>query len=103
MQARGRLCVFRFVISMLLGLAAAASAETDPGRRGGPASAGGPASGLGDDYSALFRAARARFMEVDSVSGGVVGEEGKGLGPTFNANAAPPVTRSPTPAAAART
>jgi CxxC motif-containing protein (DUF1111 family) len=34
----------------------------------------------------FFTAARARFNEVDSVSGAVTGENGLGLGPTFNGN-----------------
>jgi CxxC motif-containing protein (DUF1111 family) len=74
------------VAPVLLGFAAGAVAQSDPGPRGGPASAGGAASGLGADYTALFTAAREKFAEIDSVSGAVAGEEGKGLGPTFNAN-----------------
>ena len=58
----------------------------DPGPRGGAASAGGPLSGLSTDEQNFFNEARAVFGEVDSVSGGVAGEEGSGLGPTFNAN-----------------
>jgi len=34
----------------------------------------------------LFSQALARFREVDSVSGGIAGESGVGLGPTFKAN-----------------
>jgi CxxC motif-containing protein (DUF1111 family) len=48
----------------------------DPGPRGGPAGAGGPLAGLDADELAFFAAARAVFMETDSVS--------KGLGPRFN-------------------
>jgi CxxC motif-containing protein (DUF1111 family) len=70
----------------LLWVATAATAQTDPGPRGGSANAGGPADNLGADYTALFTAARERFKEIDSVSGGIAGEAGVGLGPTFNAN-----------------
>jgi CxxC motif-containing protein (DUF1111 family) len=85
MQAHGRYSC-PLVLALLLGVASAASAQTDPGPRGGPANAGGAAPGLGADYTNLFTAARARFQEIDSVSGGVAGENGNGLGPTFNAN-----------------
>jgi CxxC motif-containing protein (DUF1111 family) len=34
----------------------------------------------------VYSAAQAVFLEVDSVSGTLVGEAGKGLGPTFNGN-----------------
>jgi CxxC motif-containing protein (DUF1111 family) len=63
----------------------------DPGVRGGPAGAGGPLPGLGAKERYYFKAARARFEAVDSVSGtindapaGVL--SGGGLGPRFNLN-----------------
>ena len=58
----------------------------DPGPRGGPPGAGGPLSGLSADEVNFFLEAKEVFKEVDSVSGAVAGEEGSGLGPTFNAN-----------------
>src|SRR5689334_14224898 len=58
----------------------------DPGPRAGDAGAGGPLGGLSPDEIDFFFQAREVFQEVDSVSGGVAGEEGSGLGPTFNAN-----------------
>ena len=58
----------------------------DPGPRGAPAGAGGPFVGLSANETAFFSAAKERFKEIDSVSGGVAGEAGVGLGPTFNAN-----------------
>jgi hypothetical protein len=61
-------------------------AQSDPGPRGGAAGAGGPFSGLGAQEKAVFTAAQGVFEEVDSVSGTVPGENGVGLGPTFNAN-----------------
>ena len=63
-----------------------ALAQTDPGPRAGPANAGGPLANLPADRLALFTAARNTFLEVDSVAGGVSGEVGTGLGPSFNAN-----------------
>jgi CxxC motif-containing protein (DUF1111 family) len=58
----------------------------DPGPRGGPPGAGGPLPGLGTAVLNFFNAALSRFQEVDSVSGGIRGEPGVGLGPRFNAN-----------------
>ena len=58
----------------------------DPGVRGGAAGAGGPLAGLGSTYGDFFTSALGRFQEVDSVSGTVANEEGKGLGPRFNSN-----------------
>jgi CxxC motif-containing protein (DUF1111 family) len=63
-----------------------AFAQHDPGVRGGPAGAGGPLPGLSANEVAFFTAAKARFQEIDSVSGTVAGESGVGLGPGFNAN-----------------
>ena len=73
------LCAVYFGVATLEG-------QIDPGPRGGAANAGGPAAGLGSDFTSLFFAARTRFQKIDSVSGGVVGENGVGLGPAFNAN-----------------
>jgi CxxC motif-containing protein (DUF1111 family) len=64
-----------------------AVAAADPGPRAGQAGAGSPLPGLTTQELALFVGAQTAFEEVDSVSGdGVNGEEGKGLGPTFNGN-----------------
>jgi CxxC motif-containing protein (DUF1111 family) len=84
MPAHARL--FHSFALIVLVWSAGAAAQTDPGPRGGPANAGGAAPGLGTDYTNLFTAARARFREIDSVSGGIAGEAGSGLGPSFNAN-----------------
>src|SRR5437764_1287802 len=73
-----------FCLSMALPVIA--WAQTDPGPRPGAAGAGGPFPGLSASEIAFFNAARGVFEEIDSVSGGVAGEEGIGLGPTFNAN-----------------
>jgi CxxC motif-containing protein (DUF1111 family) len=58
----------------------------DPGVRGGAAGAGGPLPELNAGEKAFFAASRDVFQEIDSVSGTIAGEEGKGLGPRFNMN-----------------
>src|SRR3954463_13835415 len=77
------LCLAAF---FFLGSIGAAQAQVDPGPRPGAANAGGALAGIGADLTSFFTAAREVFQEIDSVSGGVVGEDGSGLGPTFNAN-----------------
>jgi CxxC motif-containing protein (DUF1111 family) len=61
-------------------------AQSDPGPRGGAAAAGGFYPALGAGEQAMFTQAMQAFMEVDSVSGGVEGEDSTGLGPGFNGN-----------------
>ncbi len=61
-------------------------AQTDPGPRPGPAAAGSFYPTLNANEQAFFNQAQLRFQEVDSVSGGIAGESGSGLGPTFNGN-----------------
>src|SRR5258708_26066559 len=78
-------------------------AQTDPGPRGGAASAGGAFAALSANEKAFFTAALAVFREVDSVSGTITGEPGVGLGPTFNMNScsgchAQPATGGTSPA-----
>ncbi|HKV39873.1 MAG TPA: di-heme oxidoredictase family protein [Blastocatellia bacterium] len=68
------------------GVLNAQSGAHDPGPRSGPANAGGPFPALNANEQAFFAAAKARFAEIDSVSGTVPGEDGVGLGPTFNGN-----------------
>src|SRR5882757_36649 len=58
----------------------------DPGPRGGSPNAGGAAPGLSGDEITFFNSARNHFLQVYSVSGGIAGEEGSGLGPMFNGN-----------------
>ena len=58
----------------------------DPGARSGGADAGGPLSGLSSAEWNFFSAASRVFQEVDSVSGTLAGEDGRGLGPRFNSN-----------------
>jgi CxxC motif-containing protein (DUF1111 family) len=54
----------------------------DPGVRGGPATAGGPLNGLTTDETNFFNDGLARFLVVESVTGGA----NNGLGPRFNSN-----------------
>jgi CxxC motif-containing protein (DUF1111 family) len=63
-----------------------ARTQHDPGPRSGAAGAGGAYSSLNSDEQNLFNQARQVFAEVDSVSGSIPGEDGVGLGPTFNGN-----------------
>jgi len=62
------------------------SAQNDPGPRSGPAGAGSFYPTLNSNEQALFNEALEDFKEVDSVTGSLPGEEGKGLGPAFNGN-----------------
>jgi len=73
-------------LCLMLGGAGGVLAQSDPGPRGGTRGAGGGFSGLNTNERNFFSAARDRFKEIDSVSGGIAGEAGVGLGPTFNAN-----------------
>ena len=70
-------------VSSALGTAMQAK---DPGVRGGAPAAGGPLPNLTSSYADFFTAALNRFQEVDSVSGTVPNENGRGLGPRFNSN-----------------
>jgi CxxC motif-containing protein (DUF1111 family) len=82
-------------------LAAAAAAHAresvDPGPRRGAVGAGGPYPTLNSDERAFFTAALGVFKEVDSVSGDITGESGKGLGPTFNSNGCASCHAEPAP------
>jgi len=61
-------------------------AQTDPGPRGGPPSAGAPLPGLTAGELAYFTDGLSRFREVDSVTGTQPGATSNGLGPRFNLN-----------------
>jgi len=73
-------------VAASLVLTGTALAQTDPGPRQGPGSVGGPLRGLDQNELNFFNAALNRFREIDSVSGGIAGETGSGLGPGFNFN-----------------
>jgi len=62
------------------------AAQSDPGPRSGPPGAGSFFSTLNSNEQGFFLQAVERFQEVDSVSGSIAGEDGSGLGPTFNGN-----------------
>jgi CxxC motif-containing protein (DUF1111 family) len=66
----------------LFTLGLAAFAQPDPGPRPGPAAAGGALTNLTANELASFTAGKARFGEIDSVSGTLAA--GSGLGPRFN-------------------
>jgi CxxC motif-containing protein (DUF1111 family) len=80
------IAVYLCAVGLHVGNLRAQISAVDPGPRPGPANAGGPAAGLGTDWTMLFNAARVRFQTIYSVSGGVTGEGGTGLGPAFNGN-----------------
>ena len=61
-------------------------AQQDPGPRGAQSAAGSFYSALSPSEQSDFAEALNAFMEVDSVSGTIKGEDGAGLGPTFNGN-----------------
>src|SRR5882672_5187165 len=62
------------------------TAQTDSGPRGGVAGAGGYYPALNSKEQAIFSQTLTVFKEIDSVSGTVPGEDGTGLGPSFNGN-----------------
>jgi CxxC motif-containing protein (DUF1111 family) len=57
----------------------------DPGVRAGSVGAGLPLPNLSGSQLQYFNDGFDRFVEIDSVSGTVTGEPGRGLGPGFNA------------------
>jgi CxxC motif-containing protein (DUF1111 family) len=67
-------------------MACALYAQTDPGVRPGAPGVGGAFPGLSPAEATFFQSSLIVFSEVDSVSGTVPGEGGKGLGPVFNGN-----------------
>ncbi|MGC2173254.1 MAG: di-heme oxidoredictase family protein [Candidatus Sulfotelmatobacter sp.] len=71
-------------------------AQTDPGPRSGAAAAGSFYPTLNSNEQAFFNQAQLRFQEVDSVSGGIAGESGSGLGPTYNGNSCAQCHAQPT-------
>ncbi len=76
---------FRILCPAVLAVALA-SAQVDPGPRGGAAGAGSFFTTLSMSEQMQFSDAQSRFEQVNSVSGNIAGESGSGLGPTFNGN-----------------
>jgi CxxC motif-containing protein (DUF1111 family) len=62
------------------------SSAKDPGPRASAVNAGQPLASLTPSQLIFFQDGLARFQQVDSVSGNVAGEPGKGLGPGYNSN-----------------
>src|SRR5882762_2701160 len=60
----------------------AARGPVDPGVRGGAPGAGTPLDGLTADETAFFQNGLAKFLDIESVTGG----QNNGLGPRFNSN-----------------
>ncbi len=85
MEHRKVLAVVGLALTVILNTRTV-EAQRDPGPRKGAAGAGDFLPNLSDSEKAFFNAAIVDFMEVDSVSGSIPGEEGSGLGPTFNGN-----------------
>ena len=75
-----------FCLVAVLSATRTLSAQNDPGPRTGAAAAGSFYSLLNANEQAFFNQALQRFQEIDSVSGGIAGETGSGLGPAFNGN-----------------
>ena len=79
---------FALIVVLVFLVTVSLLAQTDPGVRGGGAAAGSALpSVLANNPATIlnfFNDARARFLEIDSVSGTVAGENGVGLGPRFN-------------------
>ena len=77
------------LLAVLLLLALPLSGQVDPGPRGGTPDAGGPLASVAanNPFKILdfFLNAEARFKEINSVSGTIVGAPDGGLGPRFNA------------------
>ena len=77
---------FRLTTGMVISGLAIAGAITkgpvDPGVRQGASNAGQPLPGLATDETAFFQDGAARFVEIETVSGG----PNIGLGPRFNGN-----------------
>jgi len=94
LRAAGRALTLALVAIPLAGAALAQGLKlpphsvgpVDPGPRGGAPGAGGPLPGLDATEQQFFAAVANRFLEVDSVTGQIAGEDGVGLGPRFNLN-----------------
>jgi CxxC motif-containing protein (DUF1111 family) len=103
MKCRNRMATVSLSLSLSLSLFALAAssisplhAQNDPGPRPGPAAAGSFYPTLNSNEQGFFGQAQMRFQEVDSVSGGIAGETGVGLGPTFNGNSCAQCHAQPT-------
>src|SRR5271166_2719001 len=101
MKCRNKVATVSLSLSLSLFALAAISisplhAQNDPGPRPGPAATGSFYPTLNSHEQGFFGQAQLRFQEVDSVSGGIPGETGVGLGPTFNGNSCAQCHAQPT-------
>jgi len=83
-------------LALLLVTSVELQSQNDPGPRSGPPAAGSFYPTLNANEQGLFIQALQRFQEIDSVSGGIAGEDGSGLGPTFNGNSCAQCHAQPT-------
>jgi CxxC motif-containing protein (DUF1111 family) len=72
-----------------------AAGVKDPGVRAVAIGAGGAIAGLTPAELQFFQNGLARFIEIDSVSGNMSGEPGRGLGPGYNSNSCSSCHASP--------
>jgi CxxC motif-containing protein (DUF1111 family) len=86
MQRKFAMAGPEILLCLLVVQAGRAWAQVDPGPRSGAAGAGSAFPGLSAHEKDFFNAARDKFQEINSVSGGIAGEDSSGLGPTFNGN-----------------
>jgi CxxC motif-containing protein (DUF1111 family) len=86
MYDKNLMSMARWLTLSLTGAAGILIAQVDPGVRPGAAAAGGPLPGLTAAQLNIFNAAKPVFQQVNSVTGGLPGETGEGLGPSFNLN-----------------
>jgi CxxC motif-containing protein (DUF1111 family) len=78
------------------GAATSNNGPSDPGVRSDAVVVGAPLTSLSPDQLLYFQDGLSRFTQVDSVSGGISGEPGTGLGPGFNSNSCASCHAQPT-------
>ena len=92
--------MFRTALAVWAMCASTMFAQSDPGVRQGPPSAGRPLPQLTPTESGTFREGARRFQEIESVSGTEPGATSAGLGPRFNLNSCAGCHASPAPGGA---
>jgi CxxC motif-containing protein (DUF1111 family) len=90
LKSSAKLMMAGSLAMLLVGAAAPAHAQSstaqDPGVRTGTIGSGQALSTLDSQQSMFFQDGMTRFLQIDSVSGSMAGEPGKGLGPGYNSN-----------------
>ena len=89
--------MFRTALAVWAACALTMFAQSDPGVRSGPPSAGRPLQGLTPQENASFREGARRFQQADSVTGSQPGATSAGLGPRFNLNSCAGCHAQPAP------